>query len=242
MTTSQANPETRGHVEKTAFKSVEDKSVLPRIMTSCGRKICHVSVYGQKNGQNRRWELEGTPQELRKALKIAVKYAPKTRFPRYNPYPKVVLGDWDNDIVKIDWDERSIVDVKHWSFMLNKRYKLGGFIILRSSIKTHKVWNENHTEVVYRYKTGSFHTVFNRAVSWSSLISILAWLCLTVKDEILSKWFFMQLIKGTFTLRHGFKKRKGIPKIVYRFGNQDGQIAKFLANRKFILDFLRVKA
>jgi hypothetical protein len=48
----------------------------------------------------------------------------------------------------------------------------------------------------------------------------------------------MQLIKGTFTLRHGFKKKKGIPRIVYRFGNQDGQIAKFLANRDFILDFL----
>lgn len=204
-------------------------------------QVRHVAVYGQKNGQARRWELEGTPKQLRKALKIAVKYAPEKRFPRFNPYPNVVLGDWDNDIVKIDWDERSITDVKRFSFMLNNRYKLDGFIILQSSIKTHKIWDEEHTQIVYRFKVGSFHTVFNRAISWSNLISILAWLCLYVKDEGLSKWFYMQLIKGTFTLRHCFKKRKSIPKIVFRYGNQNGQIAEFLANRKFILDILRVK-
>jgi hypothetical protein len=94
---------------------------------------------------------------------------PKKRFPRYNPYPRVSLGDWDNDIVKVDWDERSIIDVKRFSFMLNNRYKLNGFIILQSSIKTRKVYDENHKKIVYQYKVGSYHTVFNRPISWSEL-------------------------------------------------------------------------
>jgi hypothetical protein len=68
---------------------------------------------------------------------------------------------------------------------------------------------------------------------------ILAWLCLRLKDENLTKWFFMQLQKGTYTLRIGFKERKKPPRIIYRFGNQDKQIRKFLENRKFILDSLK---
>jgi len=32
-------------------------------------------------------------------------------------------------------------------------------------------------------------------------------------------------------------KREGA-RVVYRYGNQDKQIAKFLANRKFVLGFL----
>lgn len=48
----------------------------------------------------------------------------------------------------------------------------------------------------------------------------------------------MQLIKQTFTLRYGPKKDKGPPKIIYKFGNQDKQIAKFLDNRNFILKCL----
>jgi len=48
----------------------------------------------------------------------------------------------------------------------------------------------------------------------------------------------MQKIKRTYSLRIGFKGKKKPPKIIYRWGNQDGQIKKFLENRKFILDFL----
>jgi hypothetical protein len=199
----------------------------------------HVAVYGQKNGQGRRWELAGTPEQLKKALKIAVEHPPKSRFPRYNPHQKVVLGDWDNDIVKVDWDERDLVEVKRFSRLMNERYGLDGFIILRSSTTLRKVRSEDLSHVCYSYRAESYHTVFNRKVSWNELISILAWLCLFTKDSKLITWFHLQLIKGTFTLRHGFKKRKGIPKIVYRFGNQDKQIAEFLANRKFILKFLK---
>lgn len=104
--------------------------------TSKASNLRHVAVYGQKNRQGRRWELEGIPQQLRKALRIAVQHPPKNRFPRYNPYPRVVLGDWDNDIVKVDWDERRLAEVKLLSRLINERYSLDGFIILRSSTTT----------------------------------------------------------------------------------------------------------
>ena len=48
----------------------------------------------------------------------------------------------------------------------------------------------------------------------------------------------MQLQKGTYTLRHGFKRDKRPPVIVYRRGKQDKQIKEFLENRDFTLRFL----
>jgi hypothetical protein len=46
------------------------------------------------------------------------------------------------------------------------------------------------------------------------------------------------LIKGTYTLRLGFKKRKKPPKIVFRYGNQDKKIKEFLDDGDFTLRFL----
>jgi len=109
---------------------------------------------------------------------------------------------------------------------------------LQSSVKTRKIRNDVFTEIAYSYKSKSYHTVFNGEVSEDELQSILAWLCLFTKDNKLITWFLLQLIKGTYSLRIGFKGRKKPPKIVYHMGNQDRQIAKFLENRNFILDFL----
>jgi hypothetical protein len=114
----------------------------------------------------------------------------------------------------------------------------GGFIILQSSTKLHKIRNDTFTEFAYTYKSKSYHSVFNGVVSKDELQSILAWLCLFTKDNNLITWFLLQLIKGSYTLRIGFKGKKKPPTIIYRYGNQDRQIAKFLANRKFILGFL----
>jgi hypothetical protein len=157
---------------------------------------------------------------------------------RANPFPNVILGDWNDNIVKVDWDERSLVEVKRYSFMLNNRYDLDGFVILHSSTTKHLVRNEELTKVVFKYTARNYHTVFNREVSKDELDSYLAWLCLTVKDFKLIEWYLLQKTKQTYTLRCGFKNRKKPPRIAYRFGNQDKMIAEFLDNRKFILDFL----
>jgi len=123
--------------------------------------------------------------------------------------------------------------------MMMKRSNLGGFIILESSSRTRHVLDEQLGKVVWKYKVKSYHIVFNEPVTYDKLVSMLAWLSMVVKDGKLTEWFLMQLIKGTFTLRHGFKGKTKPPKIIYRYGKQDKKIAEFLANRKFILGFLR---
>jgi hypothetical protein len=204
-------------------------------------KELHVSVYGSQGRKGKRWELSGTEKEFKKsgALKIAVLNPPEERFPRYNPFPKATLGDHDTDIVKVDWDERFIGEVKLYSRLINERYHLGGLIILQSSVKHHKVRDETLEKFAYKYTTKSYHTVFNRPVSHLELNSILAWLCLFTKDNKLITWYLLQNIKSTYTLRLGFKGKKKPPKIVYRYGNQDKQIAKYLSNRAFVLNFLK---
>ncbi|MBT0159922.1 hypothetical protein G4O51_08050 [Candidatus Bathyarchaeota archaeon A05DMB-2] len=208
--------------------------------TSTAKK--HVSIYGSHEKKSKRWELEideNNPKDM-EALKLAVQHPPEQCFPRKNPYPKVVLGDWDTDMVKVDWDERFLCEVKRFSKILVKRFSVlgDGFIILKSSTKTRKIRNDTFTDVAYSYKSPSYHTVFNGEVSKVELESILAWLCLFTKDNGLITWFLLQLIKGTYTLRIGFKGKKKPPKIVFRYGNQDKQIKKFLENRDFILNFL----
>jgi hypothetical protein len=200
----------------------------------------HISVYGSHEKKSKRWELSGSEEELKRVLPLAVQHPPKQCFPRLNPFPKVVLGDCDIDIVKVDWDERFLCEVKRFCKIMVKRFPVlgGGFIILQSSEKTRKIRNDVFTEIAYTYKSKSYHTVFNGEVSKDELQSILAWLCLFTKDNKVTTWFLLQLIKGTYTLRIGFKGKKKPPKIVYRWGNQDRQIAKFLENRNFILDFL----
>lgn len=61
------------------------------------------------------------------------------------------------------------------------------------------------------------------------------WLSFISKIESLQWWTMMQCIKGTSTLRTSTKGKKSPLKIVYRYGQQDGQIKKFLENRNFIL-------
>lgn len=211
-----------------------------RVLFGMKSQQSNLSIYGSHERKGKRWELtvdKNNPQDI-EAFRLACLHPPKQRFPRYNPFPNVVLGDWNTDIVKVDWDERGLVEVKRFSHLMNSRYDLDGFSILESSTKLHKVRSEDLSKIAYSYKTKSYHSVFNREVSFNELNSMLAWLCLFTKDNKLITWFLLQLIKGTYTLRHGFKGRKKLPRIVFRYGNQDKQIKKFLDNRLFVLNFL----
>jgi hypothetical protein len=199
--------------------------------------IRHVAIYGSHDRKGKRWELGGTEEQLRPALKLAIEHPPKQRFV-HNPYPNVVLGDWDSDMVKVDWDERFLCEVKRFSKILCERYKLGGFIILESSTKLHKVRDETLTDYAITYRSKSYHTVFDEPKTHDEVNAILAWLCLFTKDTRLITWYLLQMIKGTYTLRQGFKGRKKPPRIVYGYGKGDKQITKFLRNRLFIHSLL----
>jgi hypothetical protein len=126
-----------------------------------------------------------------------------------------ILGFSDTETVKLDFDEVSFSFVKRWALRVMKWFKLRGFMVLKSS------------ETCY-------HVVFDRVVSWSENMRIVAWVSLQSHSGSLCKWFLMQCIKGCSTLRVSPKREKPSPRIVYRHGKQDQNIRDFLKNRRII--------
>lgn len=126
-----------------------------------------------------------------------------------------VLGFTDTETVLLDLDDVSFRTARYWARRANRWFKLEGFLILKSS--------ENH-----------YHVVFNRRVSWSENMRIVAWVSLLSHNRGLVKWFIMQCIKQGSTLRVSPKFEKHSPRIVYREGIQDGRIREFLVERKLI--------
>lgn len=130
------------------------------------------------------------------------------------------MGYTDTETVMLDFDNTPFKTVRYWAFRAMKWFKLGGFIILRSS--------ENN-----------YHVVFNRRVSWSENMRIVARISLLSHNPMLEKWFVMQCIKEGSTLRVSPKKDKPPPRIVFRHGEEDDQIREFLSHRKLVKNILR---
>jgi hypothetical protein len=126
-----------------------------------------------------------------------------------------ILGYTDKSTVKLDFDDASFKSVKYWALRTMNWFRLRGFIILKSS--------KNH-----------YHVVFDRSVTWKRNMHIMAWVCVESKNTGLIKWFLMQCIKESSTLRVSKKKEKLSPRIVFRYSKQDNEIKRFLKYRKFI--------
>jgi len=127
------------------------------------------------------------------------------------------VGFSDQQTLKLDFDGVKFRTVKYWSLKACRKFRLEGFIILKSS--------KNH-----------YHVVFNRPMKdWSENVKHVAWMCLWTKYRTLTEWLIMQLIKGSSTLRVGPKGNKPKPRIVYRHGKQDKQIKQYLEHRKKII-------
>ncbi len=133
---------------------------------------------------------------------------------------KFIIGYTDDETVMLDFDNTILKDVKYWSHKVEKWFKLEGFIVLRSSEKC-------------------YHVVFNRPVSWSENCKIMAWVSLLSHNPMLEKWFLMQCIKESSTLRVSPKRQKPSPRIVYRYGQEDEQIQSFLKRRRLIKNMIR---
>lgn len=133
---------------------------------------------------------------------------------------KPILGFSDVETVKLDFDETSFSSVKYWALRTMKWFRLGGFLVLKSS--------EKH-----------YHVVFNREVSWSENMRIVAWVALQSRNQGLLKWFLMQCIKESSTLRISTKRQKPSPRIVFRYGKEDQQIKHFLEYRNLVKSFAR---
>ncbi len=128
---------------------------------------------------------------------------------------KPILGYSDTETVKLDFDNTAFRFVKYWSFRAMRKFRLEGFIILKSS--------EN-----------SYHVVFNRPVSWSENMRVVAWVSLLSHNKALTKYLLMQCIKESSTLRVSEKQEKTSPRVVFRHGRQNKQIKGFLEFRSVI--------
>jgi hypothetical protein len=126
-----------------------------------------------------------------------------------------ILGFSDAETVKLDFDNASFGTVRYWATRALGWFRLQGFIVLRSS-------------------RNRYHVVFDRVVSWSENMRVVAWVALLSHNEGLAKWFLMQCIKGCSTLRVSGKQEKPPPRIVYRYGKQDHNVKDFLRNRRII--------
>jgi hypothetical protein len=129
--------------------------------------------------------------------------------------PKFIIGYTDTETVKLDFDNTSFQKVKHWALLTLKHFDLGGFLILESS--------EN-----------CYHVIFDRTVSWSENMSIVAWVSLLSHNKKLRNWLTMQCIKKESTLRISPKGKKPSPRIVFRHGEQDHEIQSYLEYRNSI--------
>jgi len=133
---------------------------------------------------------------------------------------KPIFGFSDTETIKLDFDETSFKNVKYWAQRVMKWFKLGGYVILKSS-------------------KNSYHVVFNKSVSWAENLKVVAWVALQSQNRGLIKWLVMQCIKKSSTLRISQKSQKHSPRIVYRDGKQDDQIESFLEFRKMLKNYIR---
>ena len=126
-----------------------------------------------------------------------------------------ILGYTDKDTVKLDFDDITFKNVKYWAIRAINWFKLQGCLILKSS--------EN-----------CYHVIFDRKVSWKHNMHIVAWVCLQSKNQGLLKWFIMQCIKESSTVRLSPKGDKPTPRIVYHHGKQTGEIQNYLQYRSLV--------
>lgn len=129
-----------------------------------------------------------------------------------------ILGLSDRMTVMLDFDNMSFKSVKYWAIFTLEKFKLRGFIILKSSKKC-------------------YHVVFDRYVdSWDEKLSVIAWVAIVSKSVQMLRYLAMQCIKMSSTLRvsPNPNQDKPAPRLVYRFGYQDRAVKDFLGYRQLI--------
>ncbi|MEM3829938.1 MAG: hypothetical protein QXP36_12120 [Conexivisphaerales archaeon] len=136
-----------------------------------------------------------------------------------------VFGFSDRHTVMVDFDDTNFKRVKSIAYYVCRRFRLEGFIILKSSVN-------------------NYHVVFNRPVEeWEKVLSVIGWCSVLSHNPKVRDWAVMQMVKGSATLRVSPKPSnphvKPSPRIVYRYGVLDKQVKVFLAWRNRIKRILR---
>lgn len=139
---------------------------------------------------------------------------------------RVVVGLTFRNLVMVDLDGMSFKQVKQLCIKACEKYRLEGFIILKSSSR-------------------NYHAVFDRVFKdWSETINVISRIAIMSGNPETWKWVCMQIIKEASTLRVGFKplnpnRFKPPPRIVYRHGCQKHGIHEFLRERRKVLNILK---
>jgi hypothetical protein len=132
-----------------------------------------------------------------------------------------VLGYTDTNTVMLDFDHTTLETVIFWSKSAKRFFKLGGFLVLESS-------------------EGSYHVVFNRAVSWADNLSIVASIAIRSRHRGLKRWLLLQCRKKSMTLRVSPKGTKQPPKLVHSEGKKDEQIREYVKYRSLISEIIEI--
>jgi len=98
-----------------------------------------------------------------------------------------ILGFTDRMTVKLDLDNMSFKSARYWANLVLKKYKLRGYIILKSSKKC-------------------YHVVFDRYVRWDENLSVVGWVAILSKSLKLKDYLGMQCIKMSSTLKGSSKR------------------------------------
>jgi len=137
----------------------------------------------------------------------------------------------------LDFDDTPFKMVKKYACMAMDFHELGGLLILKSSAR-------------------SYHIIFNRRVTWSENMRIMAWvsyvLCPWLSSSQSSEraraslslllYLRMQCIKQSSALRTSPKGSKSSPRVVYREGEQDDRIASYLDKRRLLKAVLKYES
>ena len=127
---------------------------------------------------------------------------------RYNLVDPAI-GYTDKVTLKLDLDETNFEITKQIADYMVVGYNLEGYIILKSS--------ENN-----------YHIIFDKTIDWETNCNLMARSVWKLKSDGLTRWFTLQIIKGSSTLRISNKGEKNPPKIIYKFGRQSGEIKNYL--------------
>lgn len=136
-----------------------------------------------------------------------------------------VVGFTSSHGLMLDLDRTTLREAKQLATYYNKRFKLQGYLIARSS-------------------PSNYHVIFNRYLTWPTVLEYLFKIVWHYhfhghgSRPSLTNWAILQAVKHSCTLRIGCKGKKKPPKIIYR--NASGH-SLFPGKNSLIRDYLTVR-
>lgn len=131
-----------------------------------------------------------------------------------------VVGFTSSRLVMLDLDNARDTDVVSVAQYALNRWKLGGYLILKSSV-------ENP-----RHGLSNYHIIFDKYTTWAQVMHVIGCLLFKTRNETLQRWTLYQMVKKGCTLRISNKGEKPAPSVVARVGTQHQGIREYTEIRR----------